>query len=207
MAIEALKAVPNKTAGILRRGQSMNTINRQKLIDVYSFVNNTLPGVMICESFQFVEAKPEAALLIKESPAKLGMIPQNNMHIEFRTGLVRFENVCLIPLLIQVDNNPSLTYETWLNYHQSDEAKRVFEYISIQDYIHIFFYNQSIEPAITVSTDNHLKLGFKMHIQYLRNAIPWTIKDFEYARGLISRRRSTPLSLWRDLKEPMRSRI
>jgi hypothetical protein len=177
----------------------MNTVYRQELIDVYSFVNFTLPGTMICEAFPFIELKPEAALLIKESPVKLKMIP-DNIHIEFRTGLKRVDNVYLMPLLVQVDNNPRLTYETWFNYHQSDEVKRVFEYITKQEFIYIFFYAQSIEPAITISVDNQLKLGFRMQIQILRDTVPWTNQDFERARDLFSRLHDSTLSLWHDLK-------
>lgn len=177
----------------------MNTVNRQELIDVYSFINFTLPGTMICESFQFVESKPEAALLIKESPVKLKTIP-DNMHIEFRTGLKRVNNVYLMPLLVQFDNNPDLTYETWFNYHQSDEVKQVFEYITKQEFIYIFFYALSIEPAITISIENQLKLGFRMQNQILRDTVPWTNQDFERARGLFSRRHGSTLSLWHDLK-------
>jgi hypothetical protein len=195
------KDIQTRNAGILRGGQTMNTLNHQELIDVCSFVNFTLPGTMICESFNFVVSMPEAALLIKESPAKLRMIPPNNMHIEFRTALKRVDNVYLMPLLVRVDNNPSLTYVTWFNYHRSDEVKQVFEYITKQDSIHIFFYTQSIEPALTISIDNQLKLGFRMHIQILQNTIPWTIKDFERAKGLVSRRYLSTLSLWRGLKE------
>lgn len=185
----------------------MNTINHRELIDIDSFICYTLPGTMICESLNFVVSEPEAALLIKESPAKLGMIPQTNMHIEFRSGLVWVDNVCLTPLLVQVDNNPNLTYATWLDYHRSDEVKRTFEAITNQDYLYVFFYDRSIEPAITISIDNNLKLGFKMHIQYLRNTIPWTAKNFEHARGLMSQRHLSTLSLWQDLKKTAESRV
>ena len=179
----------------------MNKINGQELFDLYTFINCTPPGIMICESFEFVESNPEAALLIKESRAKLRMIPKNNIHIEFRSGLVRVDNVFLMPLLLQIDNNPSLTYETWFNYHQSHEVKQVFELMATQDYIHIFIYNENIKPALRISVNNNLKLGFKMHIQQLRNTIPWTIKDFEHAGSMVSRRYLSTLSLWRGLKE------
>lgn len=185
----------------------MNTLNRQELIDFYSFINFILPGTMICESFQFIPETPEAALLIKESPAKLGMIPSNNVHIEFRTGLKRVDNVYLMPFLVRFDNNPCLTYETWFNYHQSEEVKQVFEQMTQQDFIHIFFYAQSIEPKKIISVDNQLKLGFRMHIQFLRNTIPWTVRDFERARELECQQRvSTTLSLWQDLKETAEDR-
>ena len=178
----------------------MNTKSHQDLIDVSSFVNFTQPGAMICESFTFFNSTPEAALLVKESPAKITKIPPRNMHIEFRTGLKRVDNVYLMPLLVQLDNNPVLTYETWFNYHQSDEVKQLFEYITKQESIYIFFYTRSIEPDITISVDNQLKLGFRMQIQILRETMPWTNQDFERARGLFSRQFDSTLSLWHDLK-------
>ena len=125
----------------------MNTINHQELMDIYSFINFAQPGTMICDTFNFINSTQETALLIKENPAKLRIIPRRPVHIEFRTGLVRFPDMYLVPLLIQVDYNPGLTYETWLNYHQSGDVKRIFQLLTVQDYIHIFFYHQSIEPA------------------------------------------------------------
>jgi hypothetical protein len=50
--------------------------------------------------------------LIRETQARIAMIPGDKMHVEIRSSLIIFDNVALIPLLAQIDNNPGLTYQS-----------------------------------------------------------------------------------------------
>jgi hypothetical protein len=81
----------------------------------------------------------KTAFLIKETQSRIEMIPEDNMHIEIRSSLIIFDNVALIPLLVQINNNPSLTYQEWLNYHESDLTKQCFDYLTTQEQLYLLY--------------------------------------------------------------------
>jgi hypothetical protein len=179
----------------------MNQANGQGLIDFYTFTSLAPPGAMICDLFEFIQSKPEAAFLIKEKEARINMFPKGDMHVEIRSKSMRVDNVILIPWMMQFDNNPSLTYEGWFNYHQSGHVQKCFGHLAVQEWIHIFFFSGGVEPAITISVSNPLQIGFRMYLRQLRNMVPWSSADFERAHCMLSHKFLSTLSLWRALKE------
>jgi hypothetical protein len=175
-------------------------VNNQELINSVTFINYMPPGTMLHGAVGFGTPNFKTAFLIKENQSRLAMLPEDKMHIEIRSSLIIFDNVALIPLLIQINNNPSLTYQEWLNYHESGVTKQCFDYLTTQELLYILFFTGAIKPAKGLTVSNNLQIGFRMHIQQLKNMVPWSIEDFERLKLKMLIKYPATISLWNGLK-------
>jgi len=169
------------------------------LITSIEYITATLPGTMICDAVEVRPFNIEIAFLIKETQLHFNELIKGNSDIDMRSGLMRFDNVVLTPLLIQVNNNPSMTYQIWFNYHESEYVKQYFDYLATQEILYLLFFTNDYAQVITVN--NSLQLGFKLHLHQLKNKIPWSIADFEHAKSKLLNRYPTTISLWNGLKK------
>jgi hypothetical protein len=170
-------------------------MNNQGLIDSFTYIP---AGTMICEALQIKPQKFETAFMIKDLQSHFDMIPKGQMDIEFRSASMALDEVLLVPLVLQIDKNPILTYAVWLNYYESKDA---FYYLSIQELIRILFINDKTGPLMAFSISNTLQIGFKSYLQQLKNRFPWSIAVYEYAKSKVLQLYPTAISLWQGLKE------
>jgi hypothetical protein len=137
-----------------------------------------------------------SAFAIKENR----LIPKETIHLEFRSSLMALVEVLLIPLALQIDNNPELTYCAWLNYHESEEVKKWFRLFAAQEEIRLLLVNENDQVVKIIRANNNLRIGFIDHLQRLKNRIPWSKVDFEYAKSKVLQLYPDPVSLWYGLK-------
>jgi hypothetical protein len=160
-------------------------------------------GELTCCVLEVGSQKFLSVFEIKEN----SLIPKETMHLEFRSSLFSLDEVLLIPLALQIDNNPELTYCVWLNYH-AEEVKKWFQYFAVQEEIRLLLVNEKNQVVKIIRNSNNLRIGFHDYLQRLNNRIPWSIADFEYAKSKIFQVYPDPLSLWFGLKlEKMRCNL
>ena len=173
-------------------------MNDQKLANSFTFIGNAPPGAM---TFDAVEIGPEfkTAFLIRESPSRLNL-HREEIQFEIVHGLIVEDKVALIPLLVQINKNPSLTYRDWLNYHESGKAKQCLNLLTTQELLYLLFFTGDILPSKGFTIPNNLQSGFKSYIRQIKDMIPWSAADFEYKKSKLLRKRPSALSSWYELK-------
>jgi hypothetical protein len=58
----------------------------------------------------------------------------------------------------------------------------------------------SLDYIQLITVNNNMQLGFKLHLQLLKNRVPWSIADFEHAKSELLKMYPTTISLWDGLK-------
>jgi hypothetical protein len=161
-------------------------------------------GTLICDVIRDRGREPEAAFLLKDKQIRLDLIPRNQFDIEFRCSHIILDDVLLVPLLMRFCQNPDLTYETWFNYHQSEEVKKCFSLLAAQETIRLLLVNECDQSVDVIHVSNNLRLGFLDSLGRFQNRLPWTESDFEYAKNNLLRLYPNTGALWNGLKERLR---
>ena len=185
-------------------------MKNQELVDSLVLINSMPPGTMKYDIIGLGSPagtpKLQGAFLIREDQSRLDMISEDHIQVEFRSSALLLEDVILIPLLIQINHNPSLTYAGWFNYYESEDMRDYFDALIRQELLYILFFTGDTKPARKFAVNNNLQLGFKMHLQQLKNRIPWSIEDFGYAKFKMLKKYPTSLSLWHGIKRNAESK-
>ena len=171
------------------------------LTDTDEFINSAPAGILDFDAVEFGTSGCKTIFLIKEDPSRLGMIPENTIHVEIRGSLIMRDGVALMPLMLQLDHNPDLLYRGWFNYYQSPKVKECFKHLANQDKLYLLVFGGEPEPARMVSLNNNLQLWFKAHFFQISNTPPWNRQDYERAKFKIVNKYQTGKSLWDVLGE------
>jgi len=171
------------------------------LINTGEFITTAPPGTLSYDVAEFGTSGPKTIFLLKEEQSRLWLIPENTMHIEFRSSFIQYEGVALMPLMLKLDNNPNLLFRGWFNYYESVSAKKYFTYLASQDKIYLLVFSGELEPERLISMSNNLQLWFKTHLSHLSMTLPWSLQDYEYAKSKIDGKYPTNSSLWKALGE------
>jgi hypothetical protein len=142
----------------------------------------------------------KTVFLIQASRSHLNLIPKEQMNLEFRSSSIVLDEVLFISLMVQIDNQPLLTYGGWLNYHQSGDLKQCFTCLAVQESIQMLFFDENGRLDNIIKVNNHLRIGFQDYLRQLKNRLPWSVNDFESAKSKLLRLYPTTLSLWHGLK-------
>jgi hypothetical protein len=149
---------------------------------------------------EFAPYESETVFLIRVNQSHLNLIPKEQMNLEFRSSSIVLNEVLFISLMVQIDNQPLLTYGGWLNYHLSLDLKQCFTYLAAQESIRMLFFDENGQLDNIIKVNNHLRIGFQDYLRQLRNRLPWSVDDFESAKSKLLRLYPTTLSLWYGLK-------
>ncbi len=103
-----------------------------------------------------------------------------DIDIQQRAGVIRFNDVLLVLTMIKVDSNDvDEMFDIWWNYYSPDEADN-FRRVSEQDTITIHFYDDQ-GKGFSLATENSLQKFFKYLDPIFKKAKPWTEIEFDRA--------------------------
>jgi len=171
------------------------------LIDTGEFIKTTPPGTLGFDAVELGASGSKTIFLLNEDRSRLGMIPENAVHVQFRSSLILRDGVALMPLMLQFDSNPDLLYLGWFNYYQSIIARECFAHLANQDKLYLMVFCGDLDPARMISMNNNLQVWFKAHLPQLSNLPPWSPQNFERAKFKIEDKHPTTTSLWKALGE------
>ena len=152
------------------------------------------------DTMAYAEINTLKAFLIKVDKNIIEMLPENNLDLEFRSGLIILDDVAFVLLMLQVKKLPLLTYQLWFNYFNEIDRKNMIE-ISKQTDLNIILFDEKEELSRQLTIPNYLQFFFKMRLNDLKHKIPWTSEDFEYNLNRLLFKYSSPISLWHGMQE------
>jgi hypothetical protein len=173
-------------------------MNDQKLANSFTCISNSPPGTMIYDAVKIGTSDFKTAFLIRESPSHLDL-RREKIQIEILNGLIIEDDVALIPLLIQLNKNPSLTYRCWLNYHESDITKQCLNLLTTQELLYLFLFTGGTLSSRGFTIPNNLQSGFRSYAQQIMDMVPWSTVDFDCLKSKVLRKRPA-LSMWYEFK-------
>lgn len=165
------------------------------LFDRFSHIY-TPPGTMVYTLIE-VNGKEEFSFCIKEEMQYINRY--KHPMIEVRIGILKINNVLIVPMMLMVNNDTDMMYETMFNYYQTSGGEQFLRALKTQDDIKILFFNERHENVRSICMNNSLKAGIEEMENYLRKSIPWSMKDFDLAKEELYRQYPTGMDLWKAI--------
>jgi hypothetical protein len=151
-------------------------------------------GLMIYARSKFDLGEFETHLIVKEEEKYLQTLQPKQL-FNFHSALIQMNNVSVVVLMMKVENDQDMLYESWWNFYQS-QGKESFINMSIQEKLRILFFNEKNDLKIKKEINNGLSLAFCEYLNNIRYKSPWTMKDFDKAKEDIYNKYPTPKKLW-----------
>jgi len=132
----------------------------------------------------------------KESDAKA--LP-SHIGAHFRSGLLAYENVSPVVVLIDTPVLGGTLYEMWFNFYGASQAdvQHAFEVLGKQPVLFIALFDTGPEHVRVFTFVNTISHFFSGVVKVLRGVKPWTDSDFDRAKAEIQKE---PVNqLWQSL--------
>jgi hypothetical protein len=143
----------------------------------------------------------ELALLIKED-TKYILRHKYNPAMEFKTALIRINNVMVMPMMLLVNRDFDMLYESYFNYYRTGEDGDLgLKALTEQHSIHVIFFNEQNEKARAIRMDNRIKEDIEEIRIRLANMKPWTMDEFDVAKAESYKTFPTPEIMWGKLRQ------
>jgi hypothetical protein len=139
----------------------------------------------------------EVAILIKEETKYITRYP-NKLDIELRLGMFRIDNVMVVPVMLLINNDYEMLYESYFNYY-AEGNKRMLNLLQSQDDLHLLFFDEQNEKARAVKFKNTIKDEIKEINMRLSSTKSWSMNEFDIAKEKSYELYPTPEYLWRGL--------
>jgi hypothetical protein len=158
--------------------------------------------LMPCESMIYGRASFDGApfetyFAVKEESRYIKRIPKYNPVLLVRTGLMEYNGIPLVPVLISIDQD--MIYESWFNFHATD-GKTSFADLARQERLIIMFYNEKMEECRKLAIPNNMRETFGGYINRIALLPEWGMREFDAARDMLYRDYPTVKDLWDGLR-------
>ena len=166
-------------------------------IEIPDIIKQFPVGVAIFEIYEF-DGEPAFCFLIKEESKYIGMWGEKPM-IEIRTGAMTSGAVVVCPLIVNVNGNEDLFYETWVNYH-SKLGRPVMEILEKATPFRVLLINERNEVQRVIAVGNNFaKDTVRSMKKLLEDSYTWSMDEFDNMKDQISQKYPTVKSLWNYL--------
>lgn len=155
-------------------------------------------GTMLFGRASFDGQPMETYFAIKEESRymkRLGKYPILNI----RTGLLQYNGIPLVCVMMQPNGDMDMLYETWFNYNATDGfGQKSFEDLTHQDNIVFWFIDEKGNER-KIGIKNSLKDAFSDYVNKIALINPWTMQEFDRARNMLYADYPSPAHLWNTL--------
>ena len=154
------------------------------------------PGIMVYTLIE-VNGKEEFAFCIKEEMQYINRY----IHpiIEIRVGMLKINNVLIVPMMLMVNYDTDMMYETMFNYYQSSGGEQFLRALKTQDDIKILFFNERHENVRKIRINNNMKSDIEKIEKYLQESTPWSMQDFDLTKEKLYEQYPTGMDLWKAI--------
>lgn len=157
---------------------------------------NARPGTMVYELVEF-DNIIEFAFCIKEETKYIKR--HKYLLIQLRMGMLKLDNVFVVPMMMLVNNDYDMLYETVFNYHQTGGGAKYIDTLKNQGTIKLLFFNENNEEARQIQINNTIRDDITEIAMRLSSTKEWSMIDFDNAKEKLYRIYSTPQHLWNSL--------
>lgn len=154
------------------------------------------PGIMAYELVEF-NGITEFAFCIKEETKYIKR--HKYPLIQLRMGMLKLDNVFVVPMMILVNNDYDMLYETMFNYYQTGGGAKYIDTLKNQDTIKLLFFNENNEEARQIQINNTIRDDITEIAMRLSSIKEWSMNDFDRAKEKLYEIYPTPLHLWNIL--------
>ena len=120
--------------------------------------------------------------------------------IEIRIGLIKVNNILIVPMLLMINNDFDMLYETTFNYYQnSNKEEKYLDLLKTQDGINILFFDENNKEARNIYVKNHLNEYVEKIISHLEKTTYWEMTEFDAAKEKLFKIFPTVSALWEAL--------
>jgi hypothetical protein len=163
----------------------MDIVNPEKL--------RLVPGQSIEAVYTVEEGRsPEIGFFVRSASGL--ELPNGDLGIRLRAGLIRFNDVLLVLTMLKLDEPEEEFFDIWWNYH-SKNGQEHFKRIAEQEKLTVHFYTAT-GKGFSINTENGFRKFFQPLPSLMAKSVPWNDIEFDRAvRGFCAQ--SYPLeNLW-----------
>jgi hypothetical protein len=170
---------------------------RHKVNEAINVMNE---GQMIFELTSIDNTTWNFTFLIKEETKFINKYKEPVL-IEFRAGLLRIEKVIVIPMMLLINEDYDLLYESTFNYYNPlNDDNMMLKRLAEQQFIPIVFFDKSNEPKRQLLSNNGLGNFFEELILRIPSFPTWKMDEFDQAKAQMFKIYQDPRKLWDALK-------
>lgn len=115
--------------------------------------------------------------------------------------ILNYKNVYIAPMMILVNFDREMLYETMFNYYRTEGGEKYLDALSRQDNISLLFCNEQNEVVRRICVKNSIKNDVKEMIKIFKKANPWASEEFDRAKEKLYRQFPSPEDLWKALNK------
>lgn len=157
----------------------------------------TPPGIMVYDLISVDFGEPEFAFFIKEETPYIFKHPKPL--IEVRMGIMQMKNVLVVPMMVLVNFDSDMLYETMFNYYQTNGGSMYLKVLKKQDRILLFFCDESNREVRRIRINNNFKSQIQSIEKILQEVSPWTMEEFDKAKETLYEQYPAGEDLWKAL--------
>jgi len=170
-----------------------------QIIDPIELLRTMPPGSALYARERIDTGAWEVAWLVREETKRIQALGKSPA-VSFRAGLWPFDNVMLIPVLVQVGpETPETIYESWINVHATGQQNPL-EDLAMQPRIVVHLYGDACQLVRSLTVSNQLQMFAREALLKLRDGQPWSMQAFDAAREEIYAKHATVWDLWQALE-------
>jgi hypothetical protein len=163
-------------------------------------LENIIEGQMLFDLVSEDTVTYDFTFIIKETMDFINKYP-HNPKIELRTGLLKIDNIQIVPMMILVNQDYDMMYECTLNiFNPVNESMCLLKQLGKQDFIPIIFFNPANNPVRKLMIKNNIQEFFEEVIMRMSSFPAWEMDEFDKAKQVMYKNFSTPKLLWNALE-------
>ncbi len=166
-------------------------------VDPRDFIQKAPPGTALYARINVGQGW-ETAIFIREESTRIAQIGPGP-RVEIRAALLDEGGVALIPLFVRLGASHEKVYETWLNVHQTGGGMQFLKDLASQPRIAVILYGDCGRER-AIQSPNLLRETFAQLMFEVVRLPPWTMAEFDAARGRVYARHPSPGALWQGLE-------
>jgi hypothetical protein len=156
----------------------------------------TPPRIMVYSLIE-VNGTQEFAFCIKEEMQYINRY--KHMTIEVRLGILKINNVLIVPMMLMVNNDTNMMYETMFNYRQTSGGQQFLDALKKQDDIKLIFFNEKHEAVRKIGIKNSIKADIELLEKHLKESNSWSMDDFDRVKEELYKLYPSGTDLWKAL--------
>lgn len=141
----------------------------------------------------------ELSLFVKEDAAHLHLYGQNPK-IEIVAGMIEENEVSPVIIILRINSNRELMFETWLNYYAT-LGERALNSLMFQNRIVINLVDGNGYITRSIAVNNNIKRWIHISLNRIKNRAPWTMSEFDIAKHNICTKYKDIDSLYNKLSQ------
>lgn len=156
----------------------------------------TPPGMMV---YSLIErnGQTEFSFCIKEETRYIHK--HKKPKVEVRMGIFEIGNVLIMPMMVQVNHDKDMLYETMFNYYQTSGGAMYLEPLTSQKEIMLLFYDEKNKEARRIVIRNTFQKSIRHFLKLLSETPSWSMSKFDEAKEKLYEDFPKPQDLWREL--------